>query len=291
MKATCLATWKKDYTDISVTVEGSVKIRSFEYIINNNKEVESISNNYKSSSIKPDDVKVKLKDSLGSDTTIKCEIEDKMVPAIVTDSKGKNCLEGHTCYIQFDYSSSKYPYCSMSGNPNSCGGIGRNGCSITSTSIAIANLGVKSSKGELYNPFTVWEELYPINKKSGECNGGCSAWTRMRDAIINAGLSAPKVVYTKREYFTQIIEHLRKGYPVIVHAGAGPFAQKGHYMAFLAVRDEDNYVYLSDPALTEGTKKNYYNGKQYYADTWIPLDDMITGNIDTFLLVGPPGYF
>ena len=62
-------------------------------------------------------------------------------------------------------------------------------------------------------------------------------------------------------------------------------------MALLAVREEDNYVFLSDPALKEGINKTIYGGKQYYADTWIPLDDLYTGNVHSYLLVGPAGTF
>ena len=292
----CKVTWKSDYTQIEVNMNNAEMISSYEYIIDGKKELLSISKSYKSTTIKPKKVNVKVKDNYNNTTTLNCEIEDKSVPEIVTDARGKNCLEGHVCYVQYDYGNWRYPYCSMPENPNSCGGIGRNGCSITSTSIAIANLGVRSKNGELYNPFTVWEELYPIDKSTGECSGGCSAWTRMRDAIINAGLSAPKsyeyFVY-KENWMQEITEHLKKGYPVIVYARESAYTDKGHYMALIAVRD-DNYVFLSDPALPEGgkyTEKKFYKGKQYYADTWIPISDLITGDMNSYLLVGPPGYF
>ncbi len=297
ISGSCKATWKSDYTEINVSVENNIKVSSYEYILNNKTEVESISKTYKSNVIKPETVKVKVKDSFGSTSEINCEIEDKMVPEIITDARDKRCLEGYVCYVQYDYASSKYPYCSVNGNPAACNGIGRNGCSITSASIAIANLGVKSSKGEVYNPFTVWEELYPIaDRSAGICWGGCSAWTRIRDSIINAGLSAPKNIgYIKRENIPEIIAHLKKGYPIIVFASKDTaYTKGGHYMTLLAVREEDNYVFLSDPALpTNGNniKKNFYNGKQYYADTWIPTDDLITGGMNSYLLVGPPGYF
>ena len=96
------------------------------------------------------------------------EKKDK-TPQVVTDSNGKNCLEGYYCYIQFDYGDSRrYPFCSKQNNPNSCGGIGRNGCSLTSTANAIAFFGIKSSLGTLHTPYTVWDELYPINIVSPE---------------------------------------------------------------------------------------------------------------------------
>ena len=114
----------------------------------------------------------------------------------------------------------------------------------------------------------------------------------MRRATVKAGLSSPgHIGYFTRDKFDEIINHLKMGYPVIVHAGAGAYAQKGHYMTILAVREEDNYVYLSDPALTSGTLKDKLNGKQYYADTWITLEDMYTGKIDSYLLVAPPGVY
>ena len=291
----CKVTWKSDYTQIEVNMNNAEMISSYEYIIDGKKELLSISKSYKSTTIKPKKVNVKVKDNYNNTTTLNCEIEDKSVPEIVTDARGKNCLEGHTCYIQFDYQSSRYPYCSMpiETHANSCGGIGRNGCSITSASIAIANMGIKSKTGELYNPFTVWEDLYPLaDKSTGNCWGGCSGWSNIRRSVVASGLStSEKIGYLERDKFNEIINHLKKGYPIIVHAKDGPYAVgNGHYMALLAVRD-DNYVYLSDPALKNGTLKEKMDGKQYYADTWIPFNDMITGSIDSYLLVGPRGYF
>ena len=292
---TCIAKWKNDYTMINVKIKDGVIVNSYEYIVNDKTESISASNEFNSQTLKPEKAVVKIKISDGNIGKIKCDIDEKAEPQIVTNEKGKNCLEGYVCYIQFDYQSDKYPFCSMDPveKPQSCGGIGRHGCSLTSATMAIANLGVKSMNGEIYNPFTVWEELYPIaDKKTGGCWGGCSGWTNIRRSIIKSGLSASsKANNLSRTNFEEIINHLSKGYPVVVHAAEGPYTSgSGHYMAILAVR-EDNYVYLSDPALKEGTKKEYFSGRQYYADTWVTLDDLVSGKIDTYLLVGPAGTF
>ena len=209
--STCTATLRSDRTEIVVNIDNSINISNYEYIVNNKTETISASKIFNSKSIKPESVSVKVKTSSGIVNEIKCNLEEKLVPQIVTDSRGKNCLEGHICYVQYDYQDSKYPFCSMNPEttPNSCGGIGRNGCSITSASIAIANLGVRSPSGEVYNPYTVWEYLYPFYDKSiGACWGGCSGWTRVRDSIINAGLSAP-VHYANlsANNFDEIINH------------------------------------------------------------------------------------
>ncbi len=290
-QGTCNAVMKFDKTEISVNITNNKEISSYEYIVDGTSSNKTQTKTYTSSKIKPSTVKVIIIDSVNNKNEITCSKEDKLTRNIVTDEKGKNCLEGMSCYIQFNYGSSKYPYCSMSNNPNSCGGIGRNGCSITATSMAIAAMGLKSKDGKPYNPWTVWEDFYPINKHTGQCNGGCSGWTRIRDAVVNAGLSAPKkVTNVTRDNLQMMKEHLKKGYPVIIRASAGPFTKKGHYMAILGIR-EDGYVFLSDSANYKGINKATYKGQKYYVDTWINPEDLVTGNCSEFLLVGPAGLY
>ncbi len=289
----CKGTMYYNRTEIKVTITTRREISSYEYVVDGVSSKSVQTNSYVSNKIKPSTVRVKIKDSINNQNEIVCSLENKLTRQIVTNAGGKNCLEGMTCYIQFNYgNASKYPFCSMSNLPNSCGGIGRNGCSITSATNAIAALGVKSKTGVLHNPYTVWNELYPINKRTGQCNGGCSGWTRIRDSIINAGLSAPKTVgRVANNTMSMITDHLKKGYPVIVYAQGKPFASgSAHYMTLLGIR-EDGYVFLSDSANVSGIKKAFYNNKQYYVDTWIPTSDLISGNVKEFLLVGPAGTF
>lgn len=291
-QGSCTATRYYNKTEIKVDMTTNKEISSYEYYLNNNLVQSTQSNYYISTVAKPSIVQVKVKDSINNQNELTCSFKD-IGRQIVTNSKGKNCLEGYTCYIQFDYGDSqRYPFCSMQDKPNSCGGIGRNGCSLTSASNAIAFFGIKSKTGVLHTPYTVWDELYPVNKNTGQCNGGCSGWTRIRDAVVNAGLSAPRRVSSlNRNTLPQLLDNLRKGYPVIIHAKGKPFSSStAHYMALLAIRD-DGYVFLSDSANTSGTKKGTYNGKAYYVDTWISPDDLITGNVDEFLLVGPYGVY
>ena len=291
-QGTCTATRFYNKTEIKVNLSTNKEISSYEYYLNNSLVQVNQSNYYVSTVAKPSVVKVKIKDSVNNQNEITCSLEDRQ-RQIVTNAKGKNCLEGYTCYVQFDYGDGrKYPFCSMQDNPNSCGGIGRNGCSITSATNAIAFFGIKSKTGVLHTPYTVWDELYPVNKNTGQCNGGCSGWTRIRDSIVNAGLSAPRNVSSlNNNTLPQLIEHLKKGYPAVVYASGKPFSSgRAHYMSLLGIRD-DGYVFLSDSANTSGTKKGTYNGKAYYVDTWISPDDLITGNVDEFLLVGPYGVY
>ncbi len=288
----CVAIRYYNRTEINVSITTEKQISSYEYFINNASSGITQTNNYVSKVVKPSKVTVIVKDSINNQNEITCSLEDKLTREIVTDSKGKNCLEGMVCYIQFDYGSSKYPFCSMSNNPNSCGGIGRNGCSITSATNAIAAMGVKSKTGVLHNPWTVYDELYPINKKTGQCGGGCSGWSRIRDAVVNAGLTAPeKYANLNRDTISQVTDHLKKGYPVIIYAQGRPFSSgTAHYLSLLAIRD-DGYVFLSDSANRSGIDKGTYNGKKYYVDTWVSTDDLISGNVKQFLLVGPSGMF
>ena len=292
-EGSCIATMYYNNTKIETHITTTREISSYEYIVNGISTGVIQSNNYVSSTVKPNTVKVKVKDSINNQNELTCSLVDQTTRKIVTDEKGKNCLEGYTCYVQLDYTdTSRYPYCSMDNNPNTCGGIWRSGCSITAATNAIAAMGVKSKNGQLYNPYTVWEELYPVNHKTGKCNGGCSGWSRIRDSVVNAGLSAPrKVTNLDKNNMYKLTDHLKKGYPAIVWAGEGPFAAgKGHYMAILGIR-EDGYIFLSDSSNRSGTKKAYYKGKQYYVDTWISTDDLLSGNADVVLLVGPYGMY
>ena len=288
----CVAKWKSDHTDIAVKNNDGVTISTYEYIIDNKTEYISTSGEFQSKAIKPKNVLVKVKDSDGTSDKIKCSIDEKMETAIVTNEKGKNCLEGHICYIQYDYQDSKHPYCSMQPDthPNSCGGIGRNGCSITAASMAIANMGVKSRNGEVYNPFTVHEELYNFNydKSMGACWGGCSGWSKIKDSIISAGLSASKVTNLDSANYEEVYAHLRKGYPVILHAAKGSYAMSnGHYLTLLEVR-EDNLVYVSDPSNKNGTENE---ASRSPVDTWVSLSTLANGHVDNYMLVGPQGLF
>lgn len=288
----CTAKWKSDSTIVSVVPKTGLSVDTYEYIINDKTEIINSLSEYNSKTIKPETVMVKVKTSDGKKGKIKCNIDEKIEPVIITNEKGKNCLEGFTCYIQYDYQDSNHPYCSMQPDthPNSCGGIGRNGCSITAASMAIANMGVKSSKGELYNPFTVHEELYNFNydKKMGACWGGCSGWSKIKDSIINAGLSASKTTNLEKSVYEDIYAHLRKGYPIILHAAKGNYAMSnGHYLVLFAVR-EDNAVYMSDPSNKSGIK-NDASGSE--VDTWVMLDTLADGHIDNFMMVGPAGMF
>ena len=284
----CKTTLYGNRSKTRVSISSTREIDHYEYIIDDESSGIVEVNEYEST-MRPSKVSVKITDNYGDQNEIVCTLSE---PEPYTDAKGKNCLDGYICYVQFDYGSERYPYCSMS-TANSCGTISRNGCSITSATIAIAGFGKKSSSGEIFNPYSVWSELYEINKRTGYCDVACSSWTRIKGAIKNAGLTpAEKSQTLNNDISTQtpLIEHLKKGYPVVVHAGEGAYAAKGHYMALIGIRESDNYVFLSDPANRSGTIKKQYNGKTYYADTYISISDLVSGKVDSYLLVGPSGY-
>ena len=290
----CIANTFYGRTEVILNLGTSKNVNSYDYIIDRESTGFIQSQKYVTNKTNINSVTVVLKDSANNKHELLCNVVDKTKRVVTTDAKGKNCLDGYTCYVQFDYGNvSKYPYCSMSNNPKSCGGIGRSGCSITSVSIATTYeyFGVHSKNGLTYTPFTIWEEVYPVNHTTGQCNGGCSAWTRMKEAVIGTGLSAAKVKDINKVNMPEVLEHLKKGYPVVVHSREGAFTDKGHYMTLIGYRWEDGYVFLSDPAQRDGTKKRSYKGKMYYVDTWISPNDLITGQVDNYMLVGPKGMF
>ena len=293
-EGTCTATAYYNRTEVKVSVTTEKAISSYEYLFNNNSVATIQSNYYSINQEKPTIVNVKIKDSIGNTNTLSCNIIDQTVRNVVTDSKGKNCLEGYKCYIQWHYTDEVHHlYCSYN-RDDACGSIAVRGCSITSLAIAASGFNIKSPSGKENTPYVLWEETYPINKNTGRCNAGCSSWSRIIEGAFNLGLSAsPKVTSLNKNTISILTDHLNNGYPAVVHARKGTpggFAGGGHYLAVIGIRN-DGYVFISDPATYRGTNGMYYNGKQYHLDTYIPPEDLITGNIDEFILIGPKGYF
>ncbi len=289
-KGSCVAYLYFDHTDVKVTITNNKEISSYKYYLNNLASKELYSNTYTSKTINPTSVKVKVIDIYNNKNEITCKLEKKFKRKEYTDSKGKTCLEGFICYNQGDYwNESQYPYCSKTGM---CGSIAKKGCSITSVTIAISGFNKKSKNGNPYTPYTLYDEAYPINKRTGECGGGCSGWSKIREAAINVGLTAPRnVIKLDSSTASTLTNHLKKGYPAVVWAKGQPYAGgSAHYMAIIGIR-EDGYVFLSDPALREGTSKGYYNNRTYYANTWVPISDLISGNVREFLPIGPAGMY
>ena len=292
LTGTCTATLYNNKTEIIVT--SNSKISKYQYIIDG-KSYTKDTNKFTSSVVKPSNVSVKIKDINNNIAEIKCSKKSSITtpkPAlkIVTDSRGKNCLQGKVCYVQDDFSDARHVYCSLN-QESSCGTIGSKGCSLTSVAIVIASGGGKSRNGKLFNPWTVLEEIYPVVSNNGYCDGGCSLWHNIKRALSNVGLSTTNnLSITDTNAALVIKNHLKKGYPVIVWAKDGAYTYVGHYMVLLGVKD-DKYVFLSDPANSSGTFKKEYNGRPYYVDTWIPFSDLVSGNVKEYVLVGPRGMF
>lgn len=75
-EGSCVATIQNDGTKVEVKSSLS-KSYSYNYIINNQESGFKISQNFQSSTINASSVQVKIRDSLGNDNTITCEIVDK----------------------------------------------------------------------------------------------------------------------------------------------------------------------------------------------------------------------
>ncbi len=291
-KGTCQATIYFDRTEVEVTITSKNLIKSYQYDLNNKLSGVLDVNKYIGEKLDPKTakVKVKVKDVIDNESEINCTIVDESVRKVVTDSNGKNCLEGYICYVQFDFTNGdRYPFCPID-DLNTCGSIARTGCSITSLANAVSVFGLKSRLGNAHTPYTLWDEVYPINNKNvGSCWGGCSAWQKIRTAAKTLGLSASSITRLDNTTANALKEHLKKGYPVILHAGKGPYASgNGHYLSLLGIRD-DGYVFLSDSANRSGTANPRNNS--YIVDTWVSVDRLISGHVDYYVLIGPKGMF
>ena len=286
----CTATLYFDHTDVKVTITNNREISTYKYYLNGKVSKDMQTNTYSSKTTSPTSVKVKVIDIYNNKNEITCKLVKNYTRKEYTDSKGKKCLEGYVCYNQGDYwNDAQYPYCSKEGL---CGSIAVRGCSITSVTIAISGFNKKSKDGNIYTPYTLYDEAYPINKRTGECGGGCSGWTSIRTAAINVGLTAPrKAIELNSSTAKTLTDHLKKGYPAVVWAKGEPYAgNSAHYMAVIGIR-EDGYVFLSNPGLREGIEEAHYAGRTWYANTWIPVSDLIAGNVKYFLPIGPAGMY
>ena len=289
-KGKCTATLYFDHTDVKINITNNREISTYKYYLNGKVSKDLQTNTYSSKTINPTSVKVKVIDIYNNKNEITCKIVKNYARKEYTDSKGKTCLEGYVCYNQGDYwNDIQYPFCSKAGV---CGSIAVRGCSITSVSIAISGFNKKSRDGNVYTPYTLYEEAYPVNKRTGECGGGCSGWTNIRTAAINVGLTAPrKAIELNSNTAKTLTDHLKKGYPAVVWAKGQPYAgNSAHYMAVIGIR-EDGYVFLSNPGLREGNVETSYGGRTWYANTWIPVSDLIAGNVKYFLPIGPAGMY
>ena len=282
--ASCTATWRYNKTDVEVTITSERKIINYKYNIDNNIYNSEI-NTYTSTQIKPQNITVNVIDELENEENITCDIIDKSIPQIYIDSNGKRCLEGYTCYVQRDFDDSRYNFCADAAG-KSCGTIAGHGCSITSFATAVSKFETFASNGKLHTPYTLLTEIYNGTgiSHNGVCGGGCSGWSPMKRAALALGLSSQeKYLPFNKNNVETFKNYLRKGYAVILAVGPGPYSTGKHIIAALGIRDDD-YIYLyntnpgdSNTSLEPGFKQN----------DWIPISDLLNGNVGSFLAVGP----
>ena len=282
--ASCTATWRYNKTEVVVNISSTRVISSYEYNIDNNIQVSSI-NTFTSPLIKPNNISVKIVDEIDNSETINCNISDQSTPQIYVDANGKRCLEGYTCYVQKDWKDSSYYFCADIAK-KSCGTIAGHGCSITSFATAVSKFGVTSSNGQLHNPYTLLTEIYNGTNisRNGYCSSGCSGWSAIKRAGLALGLSVQdKYLPFNKNNVDTFKDYLRKGYSVIIAVGAGPYSTGNHIIAVLGIRDDD-YVYLYN---TNAGASNSSFQRGFKQNDWVPIDDLLHGNVDSFLAIGP----
>jgi len=278
---TCLATLYNNRTEVVVNASSKLSISGYNYTFDGIKTGFVTSSNYTASK-KYNAIVVTVKNSLGTTTDITCQVVDKSYREIYVNDYGKNCLEGYTCFRQGDYCSSKIPYCSTS--RDNCGPICVKGCSVTSMSTIISRFGLTSSNGEMYNPYTLTQEVY--YKVASAYFSGASVTKRVVERL---GLQASDNYNGIGANKNKLLEFLRKDIPVIIRVGPGPYTENGHLMAILGINSEGK-VFLAD---TGGARTTSSHNKNYKINTWVDIDEIASGQGSSswFVAIGPKGSF
>lgn len=170
-------------------------------------------------------------------------------------------------YKQYDYISIP-PYYNATGT---WGNIKEKGCMPSSLSIIASGYGKKSKNGNLYNPKTFVEEVLP--GKGGKQEGGSafSTYSNIVNACKKIGLKAGSQKYTSSSSAkSDMLNHLKKGNPIIIHASAGYYTGGGHFMTLLGC--DGNKVYLSNP----GSSSKH---------GMIDINTLISRNVDWYCLI------
>ena len=272
----CNVVMYNDSTQVNVTMSTDNKIEKYEYILNGNKET-SNSNNYQTTISDINTASVSVIDEVNNTNTITCTIDDKRTAQIYTDNFGKPCIKGYVCYQQGKY---RERFCSTvlkDGTPR-CGPIGETGCSITSLATIISRYNKKSSNGTLHTPDTLVTEIlnpkYPTNYGSGT--------TAIKNVLNDVGLSISYHYGLTKSNFQYVKACLKKG-PVLIHATPGYYTTGKHYMALLAINDQEQ-VFLYDPARAGNRPSNRI-------DNWTTLELLKEGEVDNFWCVAESGVY
>ena len=170
-------------------------------------------------------------------------------------------------YKQLDYKSVP-PYYNAVGT---WGNISDQGCMPSSIAIIASGYGKTSKNGSLYTPVTIVNELLPGNNGNKTNGAAYSTEGNLQTTIKKLGLSASgRVNITNKSVAKQqILNHLKSGKPIIIHATKGYYTSGGHFMTLLCA--DGNRVYLSNP----GSREN----KTGYVD----IDTFLSRNVDWYV--------
>ncbi len=278
----CNASTYRERTEVKVIVNGNEKISGYKYLIGGSSSNYINSNSYKANIGKVNRVSVFIKDELGNERELVCSVMDKSaseVRKIYVDSTGKQCLEGFTCYNQYNYSEK---ICST----DTCGPISMRGCSATSLSTILSLYGLKSKNGQIYTPDTLVREIYT---GEGVCKTYCSGDTAMRRVVKHLGLSATETYVDLAKHVEDLKRILAEGTPVVFRVGKGAYTSGGHLMAILAINEEGK-VFLAD---TGGAKTTANVNSKYKTNTWVDIQEIIKGAGEStwFMGVGSQGKY
>lgn len=218
---------------------------------------------------------VRVKDKADNISTISCanqEAQPTPTPTNNTpykDAKGYDCISPYICYKQGDYKTTYYAL-------SKPGPVSSTGCLPTSLAIIASGFQKKDKSGKIYTPDTLIKEvIYSSGKVT--C---CSNYNRAKKTMKDIGLNAGSLTYLKGNE-NQVINHLKLGYPVLIHASRGDYTRGGHYLVLLAINDKGQ-VFLSDPGRK---RKTSYTGKP--VNNWTTIDTLKAGGVNWFMTVGP----
>ncbi len=221
---------------------------------------------------------VRIQDTANNISTISCtnqesppsESQNPTPSTPYRDPSGYDCIKPYICYKQGDYSATYYA--KEAPNP-----ISQTGCLPTSLSIIVSKFSKLDKNGKPYTPNTLVQQvIYDDGRVT--C---CSTYGRAKLTMGKLNLNVSKQ-YNLKGNENILTNHLKLGYPALIHAvGGGDYTKGGHYMALIAINDKGE-VFLSDPGRKSHTS---YTGKA--VNDWTTINTLEAGQVDWFMTVGP----
>ena len=172
-----------------------------------------------------------------------------------------NVYNGYIEYKQYNYTVIPPSYNAT----GEAGTIKEMGCMPTSLCIILSGMGVTDQNGKVYTPESFISSGTMIQKYST----GNSFYDNMVATLNKIGLrtKGKKDTVGNAE---DILNNLKGGNPIFVHASDGYYTTGGHYMTLIGVNG--NKVYLSDPA--SASKSG-----------WIDINTLISRNVDWYSVI------